>query len=73
MMLPLKFAAYENTCGKSTYTVNQIKLGYMRVRSKNAPDTYELVPVWDFFTDDFESLLTVNAIDGTIIDRNYGY
>ena len=45
----------------------------MRVRSKNAPDTYELVPVWDFFTDDFESLLTVNAIDGTIIDRNYGY
>ena len=73
MMLPLKYAAYENTRRKSTYMVNQIKLGYMRVRSKNAPDTYELVPVWDFFTDDFESLLTVNAIDGTIIDRNYGY
>jgi hypothetical protein len=43
-----------------------------------------MVPVWDFFgvitgangdiTDDPErSLLTINAVDGSIIDRDLGY
>lgn len=59
--------------GSVHYAVSKITLGYMRVRSMNAPDTYELIPVWDFFEGEFDSLLTVNAIDGTIIDRDYGY
>lgn len=42
-----------------------------------------MVPVWDFFgvrtidreryDDAYSSLFTINAIDGTVIDRNYGY
>ena len=62
----------------------------MRVMSKDKPDCYEYIPVWDFFgtqqsrktkdgevvsdhTWPFISYFTVNAIDGTVIDRNYGY
>lgn len=71
--LPLKYAPYEKMRGSVHYAVSKITLGYMRVRSMNAPDTYELIPVWDFFEGEFDSLLTVNAIDGTIIDRDYGY
>lgn len=61
----------------------------MRVLSRNQPDVCELIPVWDFigrvYMDNTatgrhvehswaqNSLLTINAIDGTVIDRSYGY
>ena len=72
--------------------VTRVALGYTRVASKNAPDEYLLVPVWDFFgyltkniqgwpnanersttLADVDSLLTINAIDGSIINRGFGY
>jgi len=35
--------------------------------------SYMAVPVWDFFGGDYTSLITVNAINGSIIDRGLGY
>jgi hypothetical protein len=68
-----------------TLTVDKVVLRYMRINEKDTFDTGLLVPVWDFLgkkeykilsdensTED-ESLLTINAIDGTVIDRTLGY
>ena len=63
-------------------TVTRIVLSYMKVKKKDAPNERYLLPVWDFmgYTEDGskewfanQSLLTINAIDGSIIDRNAGY
>lgn len=79
-LLPIKYAyqeqylAYRN---QQAYckTVDRITLSYTRIQSKNNPTQFQLVPVWDFFDADEPdmSLLTVNAIDGIVIDRGYGY
>lgn len=73
---------------KMTFNINQIRLSLMEVRQKDTPDHLMLVPVWDFigtetvhYADGNEvttsftkaSFLTINAIDGSIIDRNKGY
>ena len=68
--------------------ITDIRFSYSRVKRQNA-DTYYLIPVWDFmgygYDDDIpntallqeryahQSFLTINAIDGSIIDRNLGY
>ena len=69
--------------------ITDVRLSYMRVREKDNLDEGKLIPVWDFFgsrdiyqdggtepyTEDQAnmSFLTVNAMDGTIIERNRGY
>lgn len=63
--------------------VTQVKLGLMRVKERNNGSSGLLIPVWDFIgyaerVDDtiggeYYSLLTVNAIDGSIISREFGY
>ena len=73
--------------------ITDVYLSMMRVRKKDAPNEFYLLPVWDFGfrheniwdrnvaeaggpeTHDMSmySTLTINAIDGTIIDRNLGY
>ena len=71
--------------------VYEIRFGYMAVRQPDDVDTYEYVPVWDFYATrvlygtggythgkDFtpiwgNSELTINAVTGTVIDRDYGY
>ncbi|MEN6419855.1 MAG: DUF6034 family protein [Clostridiaceae bacterium] len=74
------------TCSVS---INRITLGYMRIKEQNVEGSGLIVPVWDFFgsyfrsddpagtslrgSDGFESVLTINAIDGSIIDRASGY
>jgi hypothetical protein len=51
---------------------------------RNDPGRYMLVPAWDLmgtwqsgnedaFNDAYGSLLTINAADGTVIDRGFGY
>ena len=73
--------------GNDTHTemhITEIHFSYMRVRKPNE-EGYWLLPVWDFrgyetkwadridsWWDDF-SILTINAVDGSIIDRNVGY
>ena len=89
-LLPLKQSFWEKTFREYRVRVTDIRLGYMRVQSKNQPGQYQLVPAWDFFGTTegqghektgetnlhdhaYNSLLTLNAIDGTAIDRDWGY
>lgn len=73
---------------KLEFNIDEVRLGYMRVFEKGNPTEGEMVPVWDFFgtevfypaekepmadTISYASRLTINAIDGTIIDRDLGY
>lgn len=64
--------------------VDRVVLGYARISEADSFDTGLLVPVWDFkgtvktSTDDnswynYCSILTINAIDGSIVDRSLGY
>lgn len=78
--------------GETLY-ITDIHLSMMRVRKKDSPEEFYLLPVWDF-TGYFEhrtwplkpneieqekewaaglSYLTINAVDGTVIDRDVGY
>lgn len=83
-IIPLTLSHLERE-GKNVHAnVYRISFGYARIDRMDAPYQYKLVPVWDFFgvvDDDSRkeyamdnySLLTINAIDGTVIDRMYGY
>jgi hypothetical protein len=71
--------------GEMTIEINRITLGMMRVAKKDSSGEYMYVPVWDFFgnyiyqreSDSYSeracSMLTINATDGSIIDRGLGY
>ena len=84
-MLLINYSAYET---ELQIEVDRVQLGLMRVTNSEERDSGVLIPVWDFFgsitamPDDGEpylfgwaddSLLTINAIDGSIIDRGLGY
>lgn len=72
-----------------TLDTGRITLGLARVTDSATRETGILVPVWDFFgamtvtgadgaeaealNDPAETRLTINAIDGSVIDRNLGY
>lgn len=79
-LLPLKYQFQEQYLSSrnqdaNRLTVNHITLSYSRVQNRNDPTGFSMVPVWDFFNaeDPAESFLTVNAVDGTAIDRGFGY
>ena len=83
-ILPLTLASYEREGTGARARITDIRLGYLRVMRPDQPDTLTLIPVWDFYgTVTFNggyvqnwachSWLTINAIDGTVIDRQYGY
>ena len=63
------------------FTLTEVRLGLMRVTEKNRRDVALLIPVWDFMADyedgggqiNHSVVLTINAIDGTVIDRDMGY
>lgn len=77
---------YENA---AVLIVDKIQLNYCRVQRRDKPGQFVMTPVWDFFgcravenedgtmrmfdINPNNSLLTINAIDGTVIDRQYGY
>lgn len=69
-------------------TIDRVQLGYMRIYNPGVDITSGLlIPVWDFFgsreyegengttkrAEPNESILTINASDGTVIDRRLGY
>lgn len=79
-----KMVLVEHDGMEAEVTVNDIRLGYTRIRERDKQASGLLIPAWDFFgsidyggmapvSDPEQSLLTINAIDGTIIDRNQGY
>ena len=49
------------------WTVHSIRFSYMRVKKPDSSE-YWLLPVWDF-----DDILTVNAVDGSIVNRSAGY
>lgn len=62
--------------------IDRVVLRYTRISEENSFDTGLLVPVWDFEgsitsntakISESGSLLTVNAIDGSVIDKELGY
>ena len=79
-LLPLKYQfqeqylAYRNQ-DANRMTVNRITLSYSRVQNRDDPENFSMLPVWDFFDadDPATSLLTISAVDGTVIDRGFGY
>jgi hypothetical protein len=85
-MVLVKHGYYEE--GKLELNIDQVQLGLMRVTNPNKRDSGLLIPVWDFFggityypkkgepypfSGGGTSLLTVNAVDGSVIDRGLGY
>jgi hypothetical protein len=87
MVFPVNEWMAEN--GSATIQVKQAKLGMSRVTERDVRGEGLLIPVWDFIGDvvmtytnggqtrqmkleDWD-LLTVNAVNGDVIDRNLGY
>lgn len=84
---PLTIQSQEGDMAYRTYQnawqITEIRLGYMPVLQRDGGGKWELRPVWDFFgihTSAFtyddrpgNVALTIDAIDGTVIDRGYGY
>lgn len=80
---------WEEVQAEVSLQVNEVRLGYMRVMEKGNVMEGTMIPVWDFFGSEtfrygdmeeamteegpYRCLLTINAMDGTIIDRDYGY
>ena len=78
------YTAYDS---QENIKISDVTLSMMRVMKKDAPDTFMMVPVWDFIgtsTSIFEgesyessfgdqSYVTINAIDGSWISRDWGY
>ena len=64
-----------------TVEIHRVVLGYARISEADSYDTGLLVPVWDIqgkVTDEYGnesvgSIMTINTIDGSIIDRSLGY
>ncbi len=59
--------------------ISKIQLGLCRITTQSlitdytsVPKEYTLVPAWDFYIDDYQSLVTINAIDGSIINSYTG-
>lgn len=78
-------AAYTEGDSSVSVDVDRVVLRYTRISEEDSFDTGLLVPVWDFMgtisyttgeVKDVKSdtcVLTVNAIDGSVIDRELGY
>ena len=72
----------EASDGNVTIDIDSVKLRYTRISEKDSFDTGLLVPVWDFIgtkTDQYgyevqnAVIMSINAIDGSVIDRSLGY
>jgi len=87
-MMPIKYAAYTPHYSNVRIEVTRACLSLQRIMEKDSFTTGLLVPVWNFygtqtFTDEqgkenvvdggYFPLLSVNAIDGSVIDPLQGY
>lgn len=68
--------------GSVTIEIDRVILGYARISEADSYDTGLMVPVWDFkgkktnpygYSTTYGSVMTINAIDGSVIDRTLGY
>lgn len=85
-MLPVVNDQYRDN--ETAINIHSVQLGLMRIVEEGYSDSGLLIPVWDFMGtsseqdsggktyergDPYSSYLTINAIDGSIIDRTLGY
>ena len=62
------------TDAQKPVTIGRIELNLARVQDPIAENSNTMLPVWDFrIGTTGDTLVTVNAIDGSIIDRTAGY
>lgn len=89
MVLQKYEGIFQDANEKTDISISEVRLGYMRIRENGYAKEGTLIPVWDFFgsrttsgnsfaepyvqSDPYESLFTINAMDGTVIDREFGY
>ena len=63
--------------GHLSININKVRLDLMRVRAKNGNDMGLVIPVWDYYGAEgpIEEtiVLTINAIDGSMVSRELGY
>ena len=79
-MVVIENAPTEDT-GKTVIDVTNVNLVYTRISEKDRFDTGLIVPVWDFEgtivneygMEQTGNILSINAIDGTVINRTLGY
>lgn len=86
-MLSIQHLELYDTLVENVMDIREIRFGYMAVKQSESIGGYRYIPVWDFYgvdwplyenatfyPEDFnEPVFTINAIDGTVIDRNMGY
>ncbi len=77
---------YDNLV-ENVMDIREIRFGYMAVKQSESVGGYYYIPVWDFYGLHYPVYennqyypeaydapeFTINAIDGTVIDRNHGY
>lgn len=82
-MAPVTYASNDDM-QKVEINIDRVVLGYARISEPDSYDTGLMVPVWDFigtkkyiydgyYSKEYKSILTINAIDGTVINRELGY
>lgn len=76
-VLPLKYLWLEPFTELLDISVTRVELGYMALLQRDT-QRFALTPVWTFYGDgemlpSFQDVLTVNAVDGTVIDLELGY
>ena len=76
--MPLKYQV-EEVRGDIHLRIYRIDLGYMTALQRDTL-TFALTPVWSLYGNDLNDpdvgcrpLLTINAVDGTVVDLEYGY
>ncbi len=79
-MMPITYASAKD---KRVIDIDTVVFGYARISEKDSFDTGLLVPVWDFIGPSLyadkpdvpakQTYMTINGIDGSIIDRQLGY
>ncbi|MCH5286564.1 MAG: hypothetical protein J1E43_04010 [Christensenellaceae bacterium] len=75
-MLPLKYLWMEPYTDQLVIDVTRIELGYMALMQRDTR-TFALTPVWAFYGEGetlvYQNVLTVSAVDGSVIDLELGY
>ena len=63
--------------GDLSIDIDKVRLNLMRVRTKSSKDMGLVIPVWDYYGSEgpIEEtiVLTINAIDGSMVSRELGY
>ncbi len=86
-MLSIQHLELEDGLTENLMDIREIRFGYMAVKQPGSIGGYRYIPVWDFYgihwpvyensqyyPDNYKiPEFTINAIDGTVIDRDMGY